>query len=116
MKLYRITTKNNSELLINADKVDVLNSGQIVLYKKNEVISIFSKDTDIVCAEDDKANFKHMFKDKVKNLRRDVHLIDDKFGTDVFLKINTPQDAYEKLRKITTLVNKTIDALENFNI
>ena len=116
MKLYRITTKNGQELLIESDKVEVLNSGQIVLSKNNEVISIFCKETDIICAEDDRTNYNDSLKYNAEKMQLDIALIDESFFSDVFLKNNSIEDASDKLRRISMLVIKTIDVLQYHRI
>lgn len=116
MKLYRVTTTSGAENLIYADKVEVLNSGQIVLSKADEVIAVFNKETDIVCAEEDKSDYENKLKRVFNEMNEGVRNIDESFMADTFLKRNSIEEAYEKLRRIVTVVYKTIDKAERLRI
>ena len=116
MKLYKITPKNNIEKLIYADKVEVLNSGQIVLLKNDEVISIFSINTDVVCAEEDRKDYQAKWKEELDVMLNDIIAIDEFFMTDVFLRKNTTEEASDKLRRIAGLVMKTIFKINAYEI
>jgi|694.fasta_scaffold52041_2 hypothetical protein len=116
MKTYRITKQNSMAELIEADKVEILNSGQIVLHKNENIICVFSKDTDVVCVEEDLLKYQNKLKEIGYDMLENINKIDKFFLTDVFLKNNSIEDASDKLRRISMLVHKTIDTFSDFKI
>ncbi len=104
MKIYRITENGNFLNEIEADKVQVLASGQIVFDKNEEIVAVFSPTCNVFDVSQEYVSEKERMIEFLKERIEKIDEVDEWFRTDVFFKKNSVEEANIKLRKICGLL------------
>ncbi len=100
MPIYRITENNVLVGEYEAEKVEVLASGQIMLSTKNGAIGIFNQNVSCFSVDDFYKTERELIQEKTTKMCNDIHNIENRFGTDVFFEEKTPEFANVQLRQI----------------
>lgn len=104
MPIYRITENNVTVAEYEADTVTMLANGQFVISKNDTFIAIFNQNCSCFSIDDIYKTQFEIILSEISEMRKNISEIDKDFGNDIFLKGKTPEEAYEKLRKIARLV------------
>ncbi len=110
MKLYSVTHGFKTENFL-CSKINVLDTGQIVLYGNDGIIAVFNKDATIISIEADRVSMNEHIEKETQMFFAELKNTDEWFLTDIFLEKNTPEEAHKKTRMI---IGKTIAFLEKF--
>jgi hypothetical protein len=104
MPIYRITENNVLIGEYDADLLEILPTGQFVLFKENKSIGVFNQNCSCFSVDDFYKTERELISKEIAEMRKNISEIDKYFCSDIFLKDKTPEEAYDKLRKITGLV------------
>lgn len=104
MPIYRITENNVTVAEYEADKIEILPSGQFVLFNRDINIGVFNQNCSCFSVDDFYKNERELISEEISKISKEIHNIDNRFGTDVFFEEKTPEFANEQLRKISGIL------------
>lgn len=116
MPIYRITENNVLVGEYEADNVEVLPNGQIIIStKKNGVIGIFNQNCSCFSVDDFYVSEEKKFSDFVEKYanatKKKINEISNHFGDDMFFKYKSTEEAYKELRIIYGILLSFSDTL-----